>query len=109
MKRKTFDIINLIDEINRRNMGSTCAPEVRTGWNIMLEHILHETGNYRGYRYLELSEVPAGHLPGIIWGKDEKRTDYPKSIESLQRNTNTFPDESRRAYYYTSEIAKGKK
>jgi hypothetical protein len=33
----------------------------------MASEILHETGNYSGFRYLTEKEVPEGHLPGIRW------------------------------------------
>jgi hypothetical protein len=32
-----------------------------------LEYVLHESGNYRGFRYLLAAEVPAGAKPGVIY------------------------------------------
>lgn len=32
----------------------------------VLEMVLHQTGNYRGFRFLMLDEVPDNHLPGIV-------------------------------------------
>jgi len=68
------------------NIGDGRMEEgVRLGAASLLEMILHETGNYQGYRYLKQDEVPKGAKPGII-------TD-PVSGE------HTFPDDSRRRYY----------
>jgi hypothetical protein len=42
-----------------------------------VEDILHKTGNYRGFRYLEQHEVPVNCKPGIrhpvVPGNDDKR------------------------------------
>jgi hypothetical protein len=82
MARKTCYVRDLIEEVNRRNSVSTCPPDVRSGWNSLLDGVLHETGNYRGYTYLEARHVPVGQAPGVL------RTE----------TGNVFPDESRRNY-----------
>ena len=82
-KRKTFDVAKLRDNVNQRNKKSTCAAEVRQGWNSLLESILHDTGNYKGFHYLKKEEIPADQSPGIVWNKEGKPT---------------FPDETRRIY-----------
>jgi len=63
--KKTIKLIDLINEVNRRNKESTCKPEVREGWNSLLESILHTSECYEGYTYLYRHEVPIGQLPGI--------------------------------------------
>lgn len=37
----------------------------RAGMMDILEHVLHETGNYRGFQYLNKDQVPVGNKPGI--------------------------------------------
>lgn len=90
--RKTFDVNNLRIVVNNMLEHSTCSRDIRWGMMTVLEHVLHETGNYRGFRYLEAHEVPAGELPGIVHGTSSK-PGHPNVITD-----NKFPDESR-VYY----------
>lgn len=91
-KRKTVNVVEMIEWTNRRNRESTCSAEIRKGWNTALEEILHLTGNYAGFGYLTVDQVPPGQLPGVIRGAT------PKEV--------TFPDESR-VFYYTHSRLKG--
>ena len=84
MRRKTVLISDLIIEVNRLNAESTCAPDLRVGWNTFLEDILKKADVYAGFKMLSEGEVPVGFPPGfnIVDGK------YG------------FPDDSRRRYYW---------
>lgn len=84
--KKTISVKKFVDEINRRNKLSTCEPNVRNGWNDLLEFVLRETNQYNGFGYLQQHEVPQGQLPGII-----------KNLEDPEKNT--YPDDSRKVYY----------
>jgi hypothetical protein len=64
-KRKTFDVQEFKTSINRMLAGSVISPEGRKSMMIVLEDVLMQTGNYKGYRYLGENEVPFGHPPGI--------------------------------------------
>lgn len=68
MARKTFPVDELRNSINEILASSTCSPDIRKGQMNVLEHVLHETGNYRGFQYLGVEHVPDGQLPGINWG-----------------------------------------
>ena len=86
MKRKTFKVRDLVDAVNQRNtLSRNIDPAMRAGWNSLLEKLLHDTGNYRGFGYLDETNVPEGQTPGI-------RTDA--------NGVKSFPDETRRVYYY---------
>ena len=39
--KKTIRIANLIALVNEHNRLSTCTPDVRHGWNAILEVVLH--------------------------------------------------------------------
>ncbi len=65
MPRKTVDVEAFKDMTNQILRNSTADRDLRRGWCGALEWILHETGNYRGYRYLTIDEVPGEGLPGI--------------------------------------------
>lgn len=82
MRHNTVRISDLVNDVNERNSKSTCTPEMRRGWNLLLEGILHNADNYHGYRFLSQREVPEGELPGIA-GTEGKYT---------------FPDDTRRHY-----------
>ncbi len=67
-KRKTFDIAELLYTVNSRNAGSTCSPDVRQGWNSLLETVLHGADLYNGYGYLEQKDLKGSAVnsrPGI--------------------------------------------
>ena len=64
MTRKTFNVSELVDTVN--SMLKDSGPEVaerRQGMMNVLEHVLHESGLYKGFRYL-LQEECEG-LPGV--------------------------------------------
>jgi hypothetical protein len=51
--KKTFRVVDLIDKINRMLAISTCSQETRCGMIAVLESVLHDTGNYRGFNYIK--------------------------------------------------------
>lgn len=66
--KKTFKVQDLIDQTNIcLTHGSTNPTDIgrRQGMIDLLEFVLHETNNYRGYRYLTQEEVHTNCLPGI--------------------------------------------
>jgi hypothetical protein len=100
--KKTVNVESLRIEINRRLANSTCERECRLGMIAILENVLMDSENYKGFRYLEYSEVPEGHLAGINDGfKDEG---YSKSL-AIFSNHKEFnarfkhTDDSRRYYF----------
>lgn len=62
---KTIKVEGLKNMMNRLFSVGYASSEYRAGQIDVLEAILHETKNYKGFRYLRPSEVPAGELPGI--------------------------------------------
>ena len=53
MKRKTIDVNYLKAFANNMLAGADpMQKEVRLGVSVMIEDILHRTGNYQGFRYL---------------------------------------------------------
>jgi hypothetical protein len=83
MARKTFKLRRLVEMVNRRNRNYTCSPDMREGWNSLLEEVLLNNDNYAGFCYLTAKEVPEGQLPGV------ERNGYDTQ----------FPDDTRRIYY----------
>ncbi len=132
-KRKTFDIAELLYTVNSRNAGSTCSPEVRQGWNSLLETVLHGADLYNGYGYLEQGNLKGSAVnskPGIefreVFGDEPGPCDTvitageffdALSAENAMRErrgecgihtpfgkARVFPDESRRVYYVPQTV-----
>jgi hypothetical protein len=91
--RKTIDLTSLIETVNYRNRNSKVAPEVREGWNSLLESALHGAGVYSGFNYLREKDVPEGEKPGIVF-------DHSVSKD------HQFPDPSRRFYNVHPKLQK---
>jgi hypothetical protein len=64
--KKTFNVNEYRTMVNEILAKSTCSADMRQGMITMLEEILHQTGNYRGFNYLMQNQVPAGEKPGIF-------------------------------------------
>jgi|TARA_Y100000034_G_scaffold61063_1_gene74160 hypothetical protein len=47
--------------------------EYRKGVMAMIEAVLFETDNYKGYRYLAVDEIPTGCTPGIRRNRGEEK------------------------------------
>ena len=84
-KRKTVRVEDLVDTANRLFKNSTCEPAVRQGVINFLEHFLHETGNYQGFRYLLQDEVPAGEKPGVNYLDGLPHPDYHQRFDDTDR------------------------
>lgn len=100
MSRKTISIVSAVAEFNRIIRMSTCSPDIRKGHMGAIEHILHSTDNYCGFRYLTTPEVPRDHLPGI--NIDENGDFYPDHPYKRFENT----DPSRVFYFLPADLLK---
>jgi hypothetical protein len=113
MGRKTVSVKSIVDKGNKMLAGWTATSEARAGIQRMLEEILHESGNYRGFNYLsetELSEeahscaayyknqkgIDIDMRPGIRYGAGDKR--YVNGVDTWFDNCDTS-----RVYYYPPE------
>jgi hypothetical protein len=70
MSRKTIKVDELRIAVNEILAVSVCSADVRQGQLRVLEHVLHSTDNYRGFRFLSQKDVPAGEKPGINLNAD---------------------------------------
>ena len=57
-ERKKDSLENIIECVK-------CDAEYRKGVMAMIEAVLFEADNYKGYRYLAVDEIPTGCTPGI--------------------------------------------
>lgn len=65
--RKSFNVVAFRDKVNWRLTNCTMSEDGLKELCLTLEDVLHDTGNYGGFRYLGIGEVPEGELPGIRW------------------------------------------
>lgn len=56
-KRKTFEVSQFRVWINDRLASDTLSPHEKYGLMCALYHILHETGNYKGFGYVYKDDV----------------------------------------------------
>ena len=88
-KRKTINVERLKSIVNEANKSIYGTREQRQGANSILEFVLHETGNYKGYWHYRADELPQVDdprmLPGIIFDEENHNHQYP--------------DDSRRRYF----------
>lgn len=77
-RRKTLPVAHVVAFANAMLMHSVASEESRKGIMALTENILHGTGNYQGFRYLDKNEVPTGHKPGIHYGPGGVMLDYPE-------------------------------
>ena len=91
MSRKTVTVAGLVEYANKALRDNFGNQSYRRGIMRMIEPMLHDTGNYKGFRYLLLSEIPIGNKPGINYVDNMPHPDY------AMRFANT--DNTRIAYY----------
>lgn len=56
-KRKTFNVDELKAWTNARLADDYFSPEAKKGLYLALDHILHATGNYKGFGYVYADDV----------------------------------------------------
>lgn len=92
-KRKTIEISKLVEMTNSilKNSGPECVG-IRQGVSNVLESVLMDTKNYKGFRYLDQTEVDTQSRPGI------RSRDNDENMSYQERFTDT--DDTRRYYFY---------
>jgi hypothetical protein len=88
MARKTFDVTAMREAVNRQLARPEVSEEYRKGMCSILEHVLHETGNYNGYNYVDW----------LAGGCDRWRADEAEAGRDLDTRPYLGP-EYRRVYY----------
>lgn len=72
MSRKTIDVATLISRVNGMLAAPSPTPEARIAIQTLASAVLHETGNYRGFRYVLPGGEPVPH-------EDVQRGQYDKT------------------------------
>jgi hypothetical protein len=85
MRRKTIRVETVIDWANHylATSDDQCS-ERRRGVLMMLDMILHETGNYQGYRYI--TNLETDHTPGVRYDENTgELLNYAERFENTDR------------------------
>ena len=78
MPRKTIDVEFVVEQANAfLRTSANERGDARRAIMTIAETVLHDTGNYRGFRYLRTGDVPEGHSIGIIFDPDDGNHEYP--------------------------------
>lgn len=81
--RKTFNIQAMIDMVNTENaLSDDEFVEYCRGQNALLEQMLHSTGTYEGFRYLEARDM---HGAATTVGVKEQLPDGSWNFEDTDR------------------------
>jgi hypothetical protein len=72
MARKTIQVEAFRTRINGMLAESTCSPAERGAMATILESVLMDTGNYRGYRYIDAVYTDQG----VLVSGDPSRREY---------------------------------
>jgi len=92
MARKTFEVEALKEHVNNMLKTNYWSKEQRIGMYLVLENVLHNTGNYNGFRYISNLEVGDGMLPGVRFDEETRLIlEYPERFKDT--------DDTRRQYY----------
>ena len=83
-KRKTFNVDDFRKYINTRLLSDHLSPDLKHGLAGALDYVLHETGNYKGFRYIYaddqrpcLTEPIDGDVSNPAWtAEHEMRREY---------------------------------
>lgn len=67
MSRKTLNVRGFVEGINRAIAESTSDPKFRFGLLAAAEAALMASGNYKGFTYLGIEDIPDGEIPGVRW------------------------------------------
>ena len=84
--RKTIPLETLIETFNGVLRNSPAESHAqRQGVMTALEAVLHEAGVYKGFRYLLVSEVPEGSMPGVHYKNGVPDPDYTARFANTDR------------------------
>lgn len=53
MPRKTIEVADILEKVNTYLNGEFASPEAKAGACSVIESILHDTGNYKGFSYTD--------------------------------------------------------
>lgn len=86
IRRKTAAVGTLLHRLNRFLASDESTPEEREVMAAFVEGVLHDTGNYLGFRYLDTDEVEGAGTRRFYFVSDRIQADYDTAEELIQRH-----------------------
>ena len=87
------DVLTLANDMLRDSVDKN--DKVRAGVSVLLESILHNTGNYNGFKYLTEREMKVSRLGESVGVNSKEDGSFIEDYDERFEGT----DESRRMYY----------
>jgi len=74
MSRKTFDVQMFRSYVNERLLSDKLSDDAKDAFASALEHVLEETGNYKGFRYIYKDDerIFNGRDPNPNWTRSHE-------------------------------------
>lgn len=86
IRRKTIEVGTLLHRLNYFLASDQSTTEEREVMATFVEGILHDTGNYLGYRYLDTDEIEGAGTRRFYFVSDPIQADYDRAAELIQRH-----------------------
>jgi hypothetical protein len=85
MARKTIEVGPLLSRLNYFLASDKSTADEREVMCQFVEGILHDTGNYRGYRYLDTSEIDGNGTRRYYFVSGTIDADYEANVRSINK------------------------
>ena len=84
--RKTVEVGTLLRRVNFFLANDRSTAEEREVMCTFIEGVLHDTGNYRGYRYLDTSEIEGNGSRRHYFVSSKIDEDYEAADQLIQKH-----------------------
>ena len=85
-QRKTIEVGTLLYRLNYFLENDRGTPEEREVMCTFVEGILHDTGNYEGYRYLSTDEIEGNGTRRFYFVSSKIQADYDAAAELIAKH-----------------------
>lgn len=85
-QRKTVEVGTLLHRLNYFLASDRSTPEEREVMCTFVEGVLHDTGNYEGYRYLDTDEIAGNGTRRFYFVSSKIQEDYDAAAELIEKH-----------------------
>lgn len=85
-QRKTVEVGTLLHRLNYFLASEHSTAEEREVMCTFVEGVLHDTGNYRGYRYLDTDEIEGNGTRRAYFVSSRIQADYDAAAELIEKH-----------------------
>ena len=84
--RKTIEVGTLLHRVNYFLASKNSTAEEREVMCTFIEGVLHDTGNYRGYRYLSTDEIEGNGSRRVYFVSGKLEDDYTAAAALIEKH-----------------------